>query len=110
MMVQEERRSDIRFSTNLKARYFTGEAVKNWEECTVFDASRNGMGIRFHTPEEIQIGSTINLETVVPSEREPLNVKGTLKWIRQESNEFVGGVELTDVSDEIKSLIIMLEG
>ena len=110
MEVQEERRNFIRFSTNLKGRYFTGKTVKNWEECTVLDASRNGMGIRFHTPEEIKIGSTINLETVVPSEIEPLNVKGTLKWIRQESNEFVGGVELTDVSDEIKSLIIMLAG
>ena len=110
MDLQEERRNYIRFSTNLKARYFTGETVKSWEECTVFDASRNGMGIRFHTPEEIQIGSTINLETFVPSEREPLNIRGTLKWIKQEENECVGGVELTDVSDEIKSLIIMLGG
>ena len=110
MQVQEERRNHIRFSTNLKARYFTGEMVKNWEECTVFDASRNGMGIKFHTPEEIQIGSTINLETIVPSEIEPLSVRGTLKWIKQEANEFVGGVELTGVSEEIKSLIIMLEG
>jgi c-di-GMP-binding flagellar brake protein YcgR len=109
MEVQDERRNYIRFSTNLKARYFTGETVKNWEECTVFDASRNGMGIKFHTPEEIQIGSTINLETVVSSEIEPLNVRGTLKWIKQEANEFVGGVELTGVSEEIKSLIIMLE-
>ena len=110
MILQEERRSDIRFSTNLKARYFTGEAVKNWEECTVFDASRKGMGIKFHTPEEIKIGSIINLETIVPSEEKPLNVRGTLKWIKQEANEFVGGVELTQVVDEIKSLIIMLEG
>ena len=110
MMVSEERRNHIRFSTNLKARYFTGETLTNWKECTVFDASRKGMGIKFHTPEVIQVGSTINLETIVPSEIEPLNVRGSLKWIRQEANEFVGGVELNDVLDEIKSLIIMLEG
>ena len=110
MVLSEEKRSNIRFSTNLKARYFTGETVNNWEECTVFDASRKGMGIKFHTPEEIKIGSTINLETLVPSEVKPLNVRGTLKWIKQEANEFVGGVELTQVSDEIKSLIIMLGG
>jgi hypothetical protein len=109
MEIQEERRNYIRFSTNLKARYFTGETVKNWEECTVFDASRNGMGVRFHTPDQIQIGSIINLETVVPSESKPLNVRGTLKWIKQEEDGFVGGVELTGVSEEIKSLIIMLE-
>ena len=68
------------------------------------------MGIKFHTPEGIKVGSIINLETVVPSETEPFNVRGTLKWIKEKESEFIGGVELTEVLDEIKSLIIMLEG
>jgi hypothetical protein len=107
---REDNRRHIRFSTNLKGRYSTGELGKNWEECTVLDASRKGMGIKFHTPEGIKVGSIINLETVVPSETEPFNVRGTLKWIKQKENEFIGGVELAEVLDEIKSLIIMLEG
>jgi hypothetical protein len=107
---QEDRRKQIRFSTNLKGRYSTEGLGKNWEECTVLDASRKGMGIKFHTPEGIKVGSIINLETVVPTETEPLNVRGTLKWIKQKENELIGGVEFAEVQDEIKSLIIMLEG
>jgi hypothetical protein len=68
------------------------------------------MGITFHTTETIQVGSTINLEIRVPSEREPMSVKGTLKWIKQENNEYSGGIELIEVLDEITSLIIMLQG
>ena len=110
MVEREDNRKHIRFSTKLKGRYFTGALGKNWQECTVLDASRKGMGIKFHTPGGIQVGSIINLETVVPSEKEPLNLKGTLKWIKQKEDELIGGVEFAEIQDEIKSLIIMLEG
>jgi Tfp pilus assembly protein PilZ len=107
---REEGRLHIRFSTNLNARYFVKELGKQWGKCTVFDVSRKGMGITFHTAETIQVGSTINLEITVPSELEPMIVKGTLKWIKQENNEYSGGIELIEVLDEITSLIIMLQG
>ena len=110
MAEREDRRGHFRFSTKLKGRYSTGDLGKNWGECTVLDASRRGMGIKFHTPGGIKVGSIINLETVVPSEKEPLNVRGTLKWIKHKENELIGGVEFAEVQDEIKSLIIMLEG
>jgi Tfp pilus assembly protein PilZ len=106
----EENRLHIRFSTNLNGRYFIKELGKSWGKCTVFDVSSKGMGITFHTTETIQIGSTINLEITVPSELEPMSVRGTLKWIKQENNEYSGGIELIEVLDEITSLIIMLQG
>jgi Tfp pilus assembly protein PilZ len=106
----EENRLHIRFSTNLTGRYFIEELGKNWEKCTVFDVSRKGVGIKFHTTETIQVGSTINLEIRVPSEREPMCVRGTLRWIKQGDNECTGGIELIEVLDEITSLIIMLQG
>jgi Tfp pilus assembly protein PilZ len=106
----EENRLHIRFSTNLNGRYFIEELGENWERCTVFDVSRKGVGIKFHTTETIQVGSTINLEIKVPSEREPMHLRGTLRWIKQEDNEYTGGIELIEVLDEITSLIIMLQG
>ena len=109
MEESQDRRGHFRFSTHLKGRYSTGDLGKNWDECTVLDASRGGMGIKFHTPAGIKVGSIIHLETVVPSEKEPLNVRGTVKWIEQKENDFIGGVEFTDVKDEINSLIILLE-
>jgi len=106
----EENRLHIRFSTNLHARYSIKELGTHWENCTIFDVSRKGMGIKFHTTETLQRGSTINLEIRIPSERNPMNVKGTLRWIKQEDGEYTGGIELIEVLDEITSLIIMLQG
>ena len=105
----EENRLHIRFSTNLHARYSIKELGTHWENCTIFDVSRKGMGIKFHTTETIQRDSIINLEIRVPSEREPMNVKGTLRWIKEEDGEYTGGIELIEVLDEITSLIIMLQ-
>ena len=106
----EENRAAIRFDTDLKGRYFVKELEKLWGNCTVFDVSRTGMGIKFHTSEPIEVGSHITIEIEVPSELEPMNVKGILRWIKQGENEFLGGIELTEVLDEITSLIIMLRG
>ena len=106
----EENRLHIRFSTNLNARYAIKELGPHWENCTIFDVSRKGMGIKFHTTEAIQRGSTVNLKIRIPSERDPMSVKGTLQWIKQEDGEYSGGIELIEVLDEITSLIIMLQG
>lgn len=105
-----EDRIHIRFSTNLKALYFIREIGESWGECTVFNVSRKGIGINFHTTEKIEAGLTINLKIIIPSELEPMNVKGTLRWVKQVEDECICGIELTEVLDEIKSLIIMLEG
>ena len=107
---EEENRTAIRFDTDLKGRYFIKELGKRWGNCTVFDVSRTGMGVKFHTSEAIDVGSTITIEIEVPSELEPMSVKGTLRWIKQAGSEFIGGIELTQVLDEITSLIIMLRG
>ena len=102
----EENRAAIRFDTDLKGRYFIKELGKRWGNCTVFDVSRTGMGIKFYTPETIDLGSTITIEIEVPSELEPMSVKGILRWIKQADNEFIGGIELTEVLDEIKSSLL----
>jgi hypothetical protein len=106
----EENRAAIRFATNLKGRYFVKELEKLWGNCTVFDVSRTGMGIKFHTSKPIDVGSTITIEIEVPSELEPMSLKGILRWIKEGENKFLGGIELTKVLDEITSLIIMLRG
>ena len=106
----EEKRAAIRFATNLKGRFFVKELEKQWGNCTVFDVSRTGMGIKFHTSKTIDVGSHITIEIEVPSELGSMNVKGVLRWVKQSENEFLGGIELTEVLDEITSLIIMLRG
>ena len=89
----DNRRKFSRFGTHMKAQYFLQEKNKGWEECTVFDISRKGMGIRFLTNEKISVGATLHLEISIPTELETINVKGILKRINQKENDFIGGIE-----------------
>jgi hypothetical protein len=77
----------------MKAQYFLQEKNKGWEECTVIDISRRGMGLRFLTNEKISVGSTLHLEISMPTELETINVKGILKRINQRGNDCIGGIE-----------------
>ena len=89
----DNRRKFSRFGTHMKAQYFLQEENKGWEECTVIDISRRGMGIRFFKNEKISVGSTLRLEISIPTELETINVKGILKRINQSGNDCIGGIE-----------------
>ena len=52
------------------------------------------MCILFQTCKTIKVGSTIYLKIFVPLESEPVNAKGILKWIKEEGDNFIGGIEL----------------
>ena len=51
------------------------------------------MGIKFRTPEKINLGSTIRLEISIPTELDHINVEGILKRINQKEKGFIGGIE-----------------
>lgn len=89
----DNRRKFSRFGTHMKAQYYLQERNRGWEECTVIDISRKGMGIQFLTDETIRVGSTLHLEISIPTELETIHVKGILKRINQRENDFVGGIE-----------------
>ena len=97
----ENRRRCKRFSMQLNAQYSFEDTKKSWRQCTIVDATYNGIGIRFKTPEKIDAGSNIHLEILVSKELKPISIKGKLKWIGEGENNLVGGVELTEVLDEI---------
>ena len=89
-----------RFVTQLKAQYFLNEKEGKWNECTVININPKGMGVEFH--EYIDVGSTIHLVIIIPGELETIVVKGILKWIKQGKNDFIAGIELTEMLDDIK--------
>jgi len=97
----EDRRSIYRFFPPfLKDQYFSREEKGSREQCVIFNISRKGVGLKFHTGKTINIGSTIHLEMYVPRESEPIILKGTLKWIEKEGNDFIGAIELTKGLDD----------
>jgi len=98
----EDRRRFGRFETQLKAHYILQDSEKDWKECTVISMSRKGMGIRFHTREKINEGSSIQLKVFVPEKLKPTVVEGVLKWIEEKGNVFFGGIECNEILDEMK--------
>ena len=96
----ENRRRFSRINTLLEARYFLKEDKRNWGKCIIIDFSCKGMGIEFHTSEEINVGSTVHLEVFVPTEADPVCVEGKLRWINQRRNDFVGGIEWYRINRE----------
>ena len=95
----EEKRKFSRCFTQLDAR-FLKEGEREWEEATIINISRKGMGIKFRTSVKINISSTLHLAIIVSGESDPIMVKGVLGWIKQKENYFIGGIELTESLDE----------
>lgn len=98
----DNRRRFSRCDTQFKAQYFFKEKKGGWAECTVIDVSRKGLGVKFQNCEKSDEGLTIHLEIYVPTEVEPVSVKGVLKRVKQEDGDFIGNIELTEVLDEDK--------
>jgi hypothetical protein len=97
----ENKRRLKRFAIQLNAQYCFDDKEESWKECTIIDATYEGMGIRFKAPEKIDTGSNIHLKLSIAKEIKPIRIKGILKWIEQGGNNFVGGVKLTETLDAI---------
>ena len=97
----EEKRKFSRCFTQLEAR-FLKEGEKEWEEATIINVSRKGMGIKFHTSGEINTGSTLHLAIIMSGESDPIMVKGVLGWIKKKGNYFIGGIELAEELEDVK--------
>ena len=86
----QERRTFQRTNLPQKAKFF---GAKGWEDCTITEASRNGLSVNFFTREKINEGSIIHLRVLFPSQPHPVEVKGFLRWIEKKGKYFIGGIE-----------------
>jgi len=97
-----EKRKSTRFPINLKAHYFPDDERENGKACTIINVSRDGAGLEFYTSEEITVGSTSLLEIFCPEITNSTNVEGVVKWVKRGKRDFIGGIEVTERSDEDK--------
>jgi len=98
----KDRRKFPRFDTELKAQFVSKESHRGGEECTIIDFSRKGMKAKVYTSEEINVGTNVLLEVFLPRELDPIDVKGTIKWVKQIENGYISGIELSKGLDEMK--------
>ena len=97
----ENKRAFSRFNTHLKAQFLLKEKRGMGRACTVLNISRKGMGLQFHTPEKISVGSSIHLEINVPASQEPFSAEGTVKWTNQTESKLICGIEWFRPNNEI---------
>ena len=98
----ENTRRFERFPTQREAQYFLVRGKGKGQECTIINVSRKGLGILFHTNEEIDVGTYIHLEVPDTRSLETINVRGELRWYKTISNEFIGGIELNNILSDVK--------
>ena len=98
----EERRKFVRYPLAKRALYHLRGEKEEWKECVIIDVSSKGMGIRFLTPQKIKVGSTILLEIPGIVGFSPTHLIGIVRWIKQSGNEFMGGIESTELFDDTK--------
>ena len=99
--MNNKRRFD-RFETELKALYNVREHKQEWEQCTIINMSRKGMGLQFHSPAEIPTGISIQLEIFIPEKPKTISVEGVLRWTDRREGGLFGGVECNEILDEMK--------
>ena len=105
----EDRREFIRFPVTLSARY-SQENQDKWNQCSVIDISRKGMGVVVYLKEKIRLGSTLNFIIDVPGKEPPISAAGTLTWIEDLKGNpefnFKGGVQIIDIHSEDKWILL----
>jgi hypothetical protein len=99
LQIQKKRRFP-RFASKQKAQYCLQDRYGSWKECTIHTISRKGVGVTLKG--KTNVYSIIFLEIPIPHEFVPLSIKGTLRWIKEKENDFIGGIEFNKAIDEVQ--------
>ena len=91
-----EERSFRRIPVKLSAKFTLKEGKKGWENCTIININRNlkGMGVIFHTREEIPVHSIVIIDLLTDGTHGPIYVTGVVRWTEDRKSDFVGGIAL----------------
>ena len=95
-------RKHKRYPTQREARYFFEGTTGDGQVCTIVNVSRKGMGIIFHTEEEMSAGTIIRVEVPPTIPPESISVRGILKWVDRMEIDMIGGIELTNELSDLQ--------
>ena len=98
----ENTRRFERFPTQREGKYFLVKGKGKGQECTIIDVSRKGLGMIFHSNEEISVGTNIRLEIPDPITLDTIDIRGELRWSKKIEGEFIGGIELAMILSDVK--------
>jgi hypothetical protein len=103
------RRKFIRFPVRLNARY-SEENSDEWNQCSVIDISREGMGVIVYLKEKISLGSILKLVIDVQGKKAAIFATGTMIWIKELKDNlefnFIGGIKLITIDPKSKWILL----
>ena len=91
-----------RYPTQREARYFLEGTTGDGQVCTIVNVSRKGMGIIFHTDEDMSVGTIIRVDVPITIPSESISVRGILKWVDSMDIDIIGGIELTNELSDLQ--------
>ena len=91
-----------RYPTQREGRYFLEGTTGHGQVCTIVNVSRKGMGIIFHTDEDMSVGTIIRVEVPITIPSESISVRGILKWVDSMDIDIIGGIELTNELSDLQ--------
>jgi len=100
-----ERRQFFRVSIPFDAKYrFFGELTQGWRTVRTLNLSAGGM--RFKSSDLLEVGGFVEVQIQLPSEREPLMLRGRLAWSQaQASGVTENGLEFIEVTPQQQAKI-----
>jgi hypothetical protein len=98
----QEKREYVRVLTNLKAEYSIENKKNRLKKCTIINVHHKGFGLEFHSLTKIKEGESLLFTTFLANQPEPIQIQGTVQWIKERKRYFVGGVKVASSQDEDK--------
>ena len=85
-----------RIALQKRAKFILKDQKRGWGDCTLLNLNQNlqGVGIRFHTAQDIKVNSIVIIDLSDEGKDESLSVIGIVRWIKKGEDDLTGGIEL----------------
>lgn len=96
-----------RIALEKRAKFTLKDKKWGWEDCTLLNLNLNlqGVGIRFHTTQDIKVNSIVIIDLSAEGEDESLSIVGIVRWIQKSADDLTGGIELIGNINKLKRIV-----
>lgn len=101
-MTFKKKRAFVRVLTNLKAQYGLKDKRSRWKKCTIINIHHKGFGLEIHSIKKIKEGENLFFEIFLANKSAPIDIHGTVRWIKERKRYCIGGIQVASMQDEEK--------
>ena len=101
-----------RIEIHTRAKFTLKDEKRGWEDCIILNLNQNlqGMGIRFHTTQDIKVNSIVIIDFSDEGKNDSLSIVGLVRWIKKDEDYLTGGIELIGNIEKLKRVLPKVSG